>query len=116
MFCNIDYDRQIAMVAEVKENEERKIIGVARLIINPDFSSGEIAVLVHDRFQRKGVGQKLMEMVIKIGRWKGLHEIYGEVLTDNEKMLKLCRKLGFTTKWLPGGISKITLNLKNVVH
>ena len=112
MFCNIDYDRHIAMVAEIKENGERKIIGVARLILNPDFNSGEIAALVHDRFQRKGIGRKLMEMVIKIGRWKGLHEIYGDVLTDNEKMLGLCRKLGFTTKWLPGGITRITLLLK----
>jgi len=34
------------------------------------------------------------------------------VLTDNEKMLGLCRKLGFTTKWLPGGITRITLLLK----
>jgi len=53
-----------------------------------------------------------MEMVIKIGRWKGLHEIYGDVLTDNEKMLGLCRNLGFKTKWLPGGITRITLPLK----
>ena len=112
VFCNIDYDRHIAIVAEVKENEERKIFGVARLILNPDFNSGEIAVLVHDRFQGKGIGRKLMEMVIKIGRWKGVHEIYGEVMTDNKKMLGLCRKLGFTTKWLFGGITRITLPLK----
>jgi acetyltransferase len=112
MFCNIDYDRHIAIVAEVKEDEERKIIGVARVIIDPDFNSGEIAVLVHDRVQRKGVGRKLMEMVIKIARWKGLHEIYGDVLTDNANMLRLCRRLGFATKWLPGGITRITLPLK----
>lgn len=112
MFCNIDYDRHIAMVAEVKENGERKIIGVVRLILNPDFNSGEVAALVHDRFQRKGVGQKLMEAVIKIARWKGLHEIYGEVLTDNQKMLGLCRKLGYKTEWLPGGITRISLSLK----
>jgi acetyltransferase len=112
MFCNIDYDRHIAMVAQVKENEERKIIGVARVIINPDFNSGEIAVLVHDRFQRKGLGKKLMEVVIEIAEWKGLHEIYGEVLTDNDKMLGLCRKLGFKTKWLPGGTTTIRLPLK----
>jgi acetyltransferase len=112
MFCNIDYDRHIAMVAEVKENGERKIIGVVRLILNPDFSSGEVAALVHDRFQRKGLGQKLMEVVINIARWKGLHEIHGEVLTDNQKMLGLCRKLGYKTKWLPGGITRITLQLK----
>jgi acetyltransferase len=112
MFCNIDYDRHIAMVAEIKENEERKIIGVVRLILNPDYNSGEVAALVHDSFQRRGLGQILMETVIKIARWKGVHEIYGEVLTDNDKMLGLCRKLGYSTKWLPGGITSITLPLK----
>lgn len=116
VFCNIDYDRHIAIVAEIKEKKERKIIGVARIIINPDFNSGEFAVLVHDRFQKKGVGQKLMEVVIKIARWKGLHEIYGEVLTDNDKMLGLCRKLGFTTHWLPGGTTSARLQLNIDFH
>lgn len=53
-----------------------------------------------------------MEAVINIARWKGLHEIHGDVLTDNDKMLRLCRKLGFTTKWFPGGTTRITLPLK----
>jgi acetyltransferase len=112
MFCNIDYDRHIAMVAQVTENEKRRMVGVARVIINSDFNSGEIAVLVHDRFQGKGLGKELMEVVIKIARGKGLHEIYGEVLTENDRMLGLCRKLGFTTKMLPGGTTRIMLPLK----
>jgi len=112
MFCNIDYDRHIAIVAEIREEGKRKIVGVARIIINPDLNSGEIALLVHDRFQRRGVGRKLMDVVIQIGRWKGLQEITGEVLTDNEKMLALCKKVGFTTKWLPGGTTSISLPLK----
>ena len=112
-FCNIDYDRSIAIVAEVEENEKRKIIGVVRLNLNPDFNSGEIAALVHDRFQRRGIGQKLMALVIEIGRSRGVQEIYGEVLTENEKMLELCKKLGFATKTLPRGITRITLQLNH---
>ncbi len=62
-----------------------------RLILDPDLNSGEVAALVHDRFQRKGLGQKLsMQRVIEIARRKGLDEIHGEVLTDNRKMLGLC--------------------------
>jgi len=112
MFCNIDYDRHIALVAEISEQGKQKIIGVARLIINPDFSSGEIAVLIHDRYQRKGIGQKLMETVLNIARLKELPEIYGEVLTDNREMLNLSRKNGFSIKRLPDGISGIRLKLK----
>jgi acetyltransferase len=112
MFCNIDYDRHIAMVAETTEKGERKIMGVVRLILDPDLNSGEIAALVHDRFQRKGVGKRLMQRVIEIARRKGLDEIRGEVLTDNSNMLGLCKKLGFATKRLPDGITRITLPLK----
>jgi hypothetical protein len=53
-------------------------------------------------------------MLIGIGREKGLEEIVGDVLAENMKMLKLARKLGFTTQWLAGGITKITLKLKRV--
>ena len=111
MACSIDYDRHIAMVAEAKEQGQRKIIGVARLILNHDFNSAEIAVLVTDGYQSKGIGRKLMEVVIDIGERKGLHEIVGEVLTDNQKMLSLCRKLGFSTHRQAGGTTKISLQL-----
>jgi acetyltransferase len=89
---------------------------VGRLIMEPDFKSGEFAILVHDRYQGKGLGYKLVGMLIEIGREKGLEEIIGEVLMENEKMLKLARKLGFTARGVPGGISKITLKLKNTVN
>ena len=112
-FCNIDYDRHMAIIAEISENGKRKMIGVGRLVMEPDFHSGEFAILVHDRYQRKGLGHKLVETLIGIGRDKGLDEIISEVLTDNEKMLKLAGKLGFTTQRLAGGTTKITLKLKN---
>jgi acetyltransferase len=112
LFCNIDYDRHMAIVAEITENEKRKIIAAGRLVMEPDFKSGEFAIVVHDRYQHKGLGYKLVGMLIEIGREKGLEEVYGDVLSENEKMLKLARKLGFTTQWLAGGITKITLKLK----
>ena len=113
LFCNIDYDRHIAIVAEITENGKRKIIAVGRLVMEPDFHSGELAIIVHDRYQRKGLGYRLIEILIGIGRERGLEEVVGEVLSDNDKMLKLARKLGFTARLVPGGIFKITLKLKN---
>ena len=115
LFCNIDYDRHVAIVAEIIENRKRKIIGVGRLVMEPDLRSGEFAILTHDQYQHKGLGYKLVGMLIEIGREKGLEEIVGQVLTENEKMLKLARKLGFTSRWGPDGVSKITLKLKDAV-
>ncbi|MBP1732016.1 MAG: Acetyl-CoA synthetase / acetyltransferase family protein, partial [Deltaproteobacteria bacterium] len=113
LFCNIDYDRHVAIVAEITENGKRKIIGVGRLVMEADFQSGEFAILVHDRYQGRGLGYKLVGMLIEIGRERELKEIVGDVLTENENMLKLARKLGFTAQWAPDGITKITLKLEN---
>ena len=111
-FCNIDYDRHMAVVAEIKKDEQRKIVGAARLVVEPDSNSGQFALVVHDSFQRRHLGRKLMEKLIKIGRDKGLREIYGEVLEDNEKMLSLCANLGFALGFPVNGAVKVTLPLK----
>lgn len=111
-FCNIDYDREMAIVAELREGDKRKIIGIGRLIVEPDFRSGEYAVLVHDDYPGKGLGYKLVDVIIGIAQDKGLEEIHGTVLTENQKMLRVARKLGFTIKMQSDGISKVTLTLK----
>ena len=112
LFCNIDYDRHIAIVAEIQEkNDKRKMIGVARLMMTPDLASGEIAVLVHDKFQGKGLGLKFAEVLTAIAREKRLETIRAEVLTDNKRMLAILRRLGFKIQWLPGGTSEAMLNL-----
>jgi acetyltransferase len=112
LFCNIDYDRHVAIVAEVRENGKKKMIGVARLIMNPDLTSGELAVLVQDRFQGKHLGSKFVEVLIGIARERGLENIRAEVLTDNKRMLTVLRRLGFTIQWLPGGTSEAVLKMK----
>ena len=56
---------------------------------------------------------RLVGLLIEVGRERGLDEIVGEALTENENMLKLAGQLGFTTQWVPGGTSKLTLKLKN---
>jgi acetyltransferase len=87
-FCNIDYDRDMAIVAELKRDHTRRIIGIGRVVMEPDLRKCEIAVLVHDDFQGKGLGHKLSEVLIGIAKEKGLSEIYGLVLTENETMLR----------------------------
>ena len=93
-FCNIDYEREMAIVAEIREGDRKRIIGIGRLIMEPDLKKGEFAVVVHDAFQGKGLGYKLVDTVIGIGHEKGVEEIYGFVLSDNRNMLNMCRKLG----------------------
>ncbi len=111
-FCDIDYDREICIIAEAGNGNKKRMIGGVRLITEPDTLRAEFALLVHDRYQGLGLGSKLVDTVIGIAQEKGLEEIYGTVLTDNHKMLTLARQLGFRTKTLRDGITIISLPLR----
>jgi len=93
-YCNIDYDREIAIVAETKK-DDRRIVGVSRLILEPGRKSGEFAVVVGDQWQRLGLGSKLVDYIIEIGKDMELDTIGGDVLSRNLKMIRLCTKKGF---------------------
>ena len=106
-FTLIDYDREMALVAVVKERstaetgevvETDRIVGVSRYVTNPDQSSCEFGLVVADDFNGKGLGSRLMESIMEVAREKGLTEIDGLVLANNPDMLKLMKKLGFTVK------------------
>ncbi len=110
-FCNIDYDREMAIIAEYTSDGKRRNVGVGRLMVQPGGETGEFATLVADDFQNNGLGLKLSDMLIGIAQEKGLKSIYGIVLNDNTKMLNLTKRLGFTVDRLEGGESRVTLEL-----
>ncbi|OPY12055.1 MAG: Acetyltransferase Pat [Syntrophus sp. PtaB.Bin001] len=112
LFCDTDYDRHLSIVAETTECGRRRIIGVGTLHVDAEKSSGEFALIVHDSFQRKGLASKLMQLIIAHGRERGLDEINGQILNENDKMLSLAKKLGFKRQWQQGGIISVILRLK----
>jgi acetyltransferase len=97
-FCNIDYDREMAIIAETREGGRMLEIGVSRLILEPNKKRGEFAVVVADKHQRKGLGIKLVDMLIDFAKEKGIETIYGTVMAENLGMIRLCEKLGFSTR------------------
>ncbi len=110
--CNVDYEREIVIVAEIRKGDKKRMIGMGRLIIEPDLRKAEFAVVVHDDFQSHGLGFKLVDMVIGIGHEKGVEEIYGFVLSDNTKMLNMCARLGCTVEPLEEeDVTKVSLTL-----
>ena len=108
-YCNLDYDREVAIVAELPET--KRIIGVARLIVDPNEKSGEYAVLIGDQLQGFGLGTKLMDSLIEIAKDKHLEKIYGYVMANNYKMLNLCNSLGFKTEEVDDETALMTLDL-----
>jgi acetyltransferase len=97
-FTQIDYDREMALIAVVEEGGVDKEIGVARYITNPDATSCEFAVVVADKWQRRGIAHRLMSQLMEAARDRGLRTMEGDVLADNHEMLLLVRSLDFTIR------------------
>jgi acetyltransferase len=70
-FTQIDYDREIALVAIDEESQPDRLLGVARIIGDPDGKSGEFAALVGDAWQGKGIGSNLLEKCLSIAEKQG---------------------------------------------
>ncbi|MEM2440386.1 MAG: GNAT family N-acetyltransferase [Candidatus Bathyarchaeia archaeon] len=111
-YCNIDYEREIAIVAELNDGGRRRILGVVRIGLEPDRKKGEIAFIVADPWQGLGLGTKMVDYAIEIANEMGVETIYAIMLPDNVKALNLLRNMGFTIKAMEDGNLKATLNLK----
>ncbi|MBN1358296.1 bifunctional acetate--CoA ligase family protein/GNAT family N-acetyltransferase [Candidatus Bathyarchaeota archaeon] len=110
-YCNLDYDREIAVVAELND-VNKPIIGAVRLILDPGGKSGEFAVLVGDELQGLGLGSKLMDLLVEIGKDMRVDKIYGYVSANNYKMLQLCKKKGFKVETFDEETTRTSLFLQ----
>jgi acetyltransferase len=95
MYCQIDYDREIAFVCVTTKDGRDRIVGDARLIKQPDLDNAEMAVMVGDPWQGLGVGKSLCGRCINIARDLGIKRIWMEILKINFYMMGLSTKLGF---------------------
>jgi len=97
-FTQLDYSREMALVAFTMEAGRPVQQGVARYVINPDGTSCEFAVVVSDKRQHQGIGTRLMKALIDAARDHRLTVMEGKVLANNRSMLQLMSELGFTTE------------------
>ncbi len=95
-FTQIDYDREIAVIAEIEKGGEKISIGVNRLLYYPHIDEYEFAIVVTDEWQQSGVGFLLMYRLICIAKDLGIKEIFGLVMRNNLNMMNFIKKFGFT--------------------
>jgi acetyltransferase len=93
----LDYDRELALIAL----EGQMPLGVVRYFADPDRQSAEYAVAVRSDWKGSGLGYLLMNRLIAVARQRGIGELVGDVLRENEPMLRMCRELGFTIATQP---------------
>ncbi len=97
-FTQIDYDREMALIAVIETPAGEKQIGVARYITLSDEETCEFAIVVGDDWQGKGLARRLFSMLIDIARGRRLKVMTGVTLRENGRMLDLARANGFGIK------------------
>ena len=94
-FTQIDYDREMAFVAVREEGGRETEVAVARYVTNPDGRTCEFAIVAADAWHGKGLGRRMLELLVGTARARGLEVMVGHILAANQPMLALCAKLGF---------------------
>jgi len=95
-YTQIDYDREIAIIAELTEEGRKKMAGVVRLITDPYNETAEYAIVIGDPWQRQGLGTIMTRYILEIARNRGIKRVYAYLLEDNANMLDLFLKFKFT--------------------
>jgi acetyltransferase len=97
-YTQIDYDREMAIIAELTEGGRKRMAGVVRLIADPYNETAEYAIVLGDPWQRQGLGTMMTRHILEIARKRGIKKVYAYVLEDNADMLRLFEKFKFTSR------------------
>nr|MDO8079377.1 GNAT family N-acetyltransferase [Candidatus Freyarchaeota archaeon] len=112
-WTDINYRDKMALIATIKENGEEKIIADSRFYTDKETGEAEIAIVVLDTWQNKGIGTKLLQYTIKVARKMGIKALYAYISPENKRIIHVTKKLGFKAKWISESIEyKIELPLK----
>ena len=99
----VDYTRHMALVVTMRDAAAETVIADARYVVDGSDASGEFAIVVADRWQGLGVGQRAMQMLAAAAAGQGLRWLWGDVLQDNTPMLALMRRSGFQSSAVLAG-------------
>jgi len=98
-YCFIDYDREMAIVGIVDDpdtpEEDRRMIGVGRLVADPNHESAEYAILVEDAYQNRKVGTELTSYCLEIAKGWGVQRVNAATSLDNRRMIATFQDQGF---------------------
>lgn len=98
VFCNVDYDTEMALVAVKGTGGHEEVVAVGRYMTNPAKRAAEMAFVVSDSLQRQGLGTYLFHRLVEIGKQDGIHEFHADVLPENAGMLKIFHRSGMNTE------------------
>jgi acetyltransferase len=92
---HIDYERHMAFAVTTSDEGAERFVAVGRYVIDAEKPSAEFALVIADAWQRRGLGRRLLEVLLEHARDAGLDEMTGVVLATNTPMLRLAHRMGF---------------------
>jgi RimJ/RimL family protein N-acetyltransferase len=92
---NIDYQQNLAIVAVVPGPSEEEIVAIAQYFLDPKTQAAEVAFLVQDEWQAKGMGTFLLDYITQVAKQRGVKRFYAKVLPDNRPMLAIFQNTGY---------------------
>ena len=110
-FTQIDYDREMAIIAEIEEEGKKKMAGVVRIVSDPWNEKAEYAIIVADPWQGQGLGSAMTDFILDIARERRIGKVYAEVLNENEVMSQMLLRRGFHIQPEGRGVQYLELKL-----
>ena len=111
--CFIDYAREMALVAEYKdENGIRQILGVGRLTKVHGLSEAHFSMIITDAYQHMGLGTELMRRIVEVAKAENVKHMSAEIMPSCDDMRRVCEKNGLTS--IPskdGGLETVQIDL-----
>jgi GNAT superfamily N-acetyltransferase len=92
---NPDYDEEMAITGVIQKEGRNYIISVGRYYLDQSTNMAEIAFIVRDNYQQKGIGTFLLQYLIEIAKKRGIKGFKAEILTENMVMLHVIHKCGY---------------------
>lgn len=113
VFCNVDYDAEMALVVTHGEGGQTEIIGIGRYLTTPDTRTAEMAFVVRDDWQHQGLGTQLFQRLVAIAGRSGIRQFHADVLPQNSGMLKIFHRSGLNTETVTNeGVVRVTIRLQ----
>ncbi|MCL5062992.1 MAG: GNAT family N-acetyltransferase [Nitrospirae bacterium] len=112
-FVIIDYTKEMVILAVIEQEGKEMIIGMGQYYIDENTHTAEVAFVVRDDYQGKGIGAELLSYLAYLAKKNGLHGFTAEVLIDNKPMLNLFERMGFVIeRRAEAGVYELTMSFR----
>jgi len=108
----IDYENEMAIIAEITHNDRHEVIAVARIVREAETDVAEFAIIIADEWQGKGLGGGMTDFMIAIARQMNFSKLYALLYSHNRQMQEIFKKKGFKIRHQEGNTSSAELVLE----